>query len=49
VCHHHHLATGEGIEQNHPRSKIGSRNIKENSKGDKSGARNPRKEIMTHR
>jgi hypothetical protein len=41
--------TGDGIEQNRPRSKNGSRNNKENQKGDNSGYRNPRKEIRNHR
>jgi hypothetical protein len=34
-----------GIEQNHPRTKSGSRNNEENPKGDNSGDKNPRKEI----
>jgi hypothetical protein len=37
-----HIQTGERIEQNYPRSKNGSRNNKENPKGDNSGDRNPR-------
>jgi hypothetical protein len=43
------VTTGDGIEQNHPRSKKGSRNNEENPKGDNSGDRNPRKEIRNHR
>jgi hypothetical protein len=39
----------DGIEQNHPRSKNGSRNNEEYPKGDNSGDRNPRKEIRNHR
>ena len=39
----------DGIEQNHPRSKNGSRNNEENTKGDNSGDRSPRKEIRNHR
>jgi hypothetical protein len=42
-----HNQTGD--EQNHPRSKNGSRNNEENRKGDNSGDRNPRKEIGKHR
>jgi hypothetical protein len=42
-------STGDGFEQNHPRSKNGSRNNEENSKGENSGFRNPRKEIRNHR
>jgi hypothetical protein len=38
-----------GIVQNHPRFKNGSRNNKENTKGDNSGDRNHRKEIRNHR
>jgi hypothetical protein len=38
----------DGIEQNHPRSKKGSRNNKENPKGDNSGDRNPMKGIRNH-
>ena len=41
--------TGDGIEQNLPRSKNGSRNNKENPKEDNSGDRNPRKEMRNHR
>ena len=41
--------TGNGIEQNHPRSKNESRNNEENPKGDNSGDRSPRKEIGNHR
>jgi hypothetical protein len=41
--------TGEGIEQNHPGSKIGTRNNKEITKRDNPGDRKPRKEIRTHR
>jgi hypothetical protein len=41
--------TGEGIEQNHPASKKGSRSNKEITKGDNSGDRKPRKEIRSHR
>jgi hypothetical protein len=44
-----HNQTGDGNEQNHPRSKNGSRNNKENPMGDNSGDRNPRKEIRNHR
>ena len=44
-----HSQTGDGIEQNHPRSKNGSRNNEENPKRDNYGARNPRKEIRNHR
>jgi hypothetical protein len=33
------------MEQNYPRSKTGSKNNKENPKGDNSGDRKPRKEI----
>jgi hypothetical protein len=44
-----HNQTGDEIEQNYPRSKNGSRNNEEKSKGDNSGDRNPRKEIRTHR
>jgi hypothetical protein len=38
-----------GIKQNLARSKNGSRNNEENSKGDNFGVRNPRKEIINHR
>jgi hypothetical protein len=41
--------TGDGIEQNQTRSKKGSRDNKENPKGDNSTDRNPRKEIRNHR
>jgi hypothetical protein len=44
-----HNQTGDGIGQNHPRSKNGGRNNKENPKGDNSGDRNLRKEIRKHR
>ena len=40
--------TRDGIEQNHPGSKKGNINNKENPKGDNSGDRNPRKEIRNH-
>ena len=40
---------GDGIEQNHPRPKKGSRHNKENPKGDSTGDKNPRKEIWNHR
>jgi hypothetical protein len=40
-----HTQTGEGIEQNHARSKTRSRNNKEVTKGDNSGDRKPRKVI----
>jgi hypothetical protein len=38
-----HNQTGEGIEQNHPGSKNGSRNNREITKGENSGDRNHRK------
>ena len=41
--------TGNRIEQIHAESKKGNRNNKENPKGDSSGDRNHRKEIMSHR
>ena len=41
--------TGEGNDQNHPRSKNGTRNNKEITKGDNPGVRKPRKEIRSHR
>jgi hypothetical protein len=41
--------TGEGNEQNHPRSKNGNRNNKEVTKGDNPGVRKPRKEVRSHR
>jgi hypothetical protein len=41
--------TGDGIEQNHPRSKKVSRNNKENPKEDNFRDTNPRKEIRNHR
>ena len=44
-----HNQTGDRIEQNHPWSKNGSRNNKENLEGDNFGNRNPRKEIKNHR
>jgi hypothetical protein len=44
-----HYQTGERIEQNHPGPKNGSRNNKENPKGENSEDRNPRKEIRNHR
>jgi hypothetical protein len=44
-----HNQTGDGIEQDHPRSKNGSRNSKENPEGENSGDRNSRKEIRNHR
>ena len=44
-----HNQTGDGIEQNHPKSKNGSRNNEESPKEDNSGDRNPRKEIRNHR
>jgi hypothetical protein len=44
-----HNQTGEGIEQNHTRSKKGSRNNKENTNGDDFGDINPRKEIRKPR
>ena len=37
-----HSQTGDGIEQNHPRSINGSRNNEENPKGDNCGDRNHR-------
>jgi hypothetical protein len=37
------------LKKNHPGYKHGSRNNKENPKGDNSGDRNPRKEIWNHR
>ena len=40
---------GEGIKQNHPRSKNGSRNNREYKRRDNSGDRNPRKEIRSYR
>jgi hypothetical protein len=44
-----HKQTGDRIEQNHSKSKNGSRNNEENPKGDNSEDRNPRKEIRNHR
>jgi hypothetical protein len=44
-----HYQTGDGIEENHPGFKNGSRNNKENPTGHNSGDRNPRKEIRNHR
>jgi hypothetical protein len=44
-----HNETGDGIEQNHPRSKKGSRKDKENPKGDNSRDRKPRKESRNYR
>ena len=44
-----HKQTGEGIEQNHPGSKIGNRNNKEITKGENPGDRKTRKEIRSHR
>jgi hypothetical protein len=41
--------TVDGIEQSHLRYKKGSRNNEENPKGDNSGDRKTRKEIMNHR
>ena len=43
------IQRGDGIEQNHPRPKKGSRHNKENLKGDNSGDRSPKKEIRNHR
>jgi hypothetical protein len=42
-------ATGDEIEQNHGRSKNGSRNSKENPKGDNSGDRITGEKIKKHR
>jgi hypothetical protein len=44
-----HNQSGEGIEQNHPGSKNGSRNNKEITKRDNSPDRKSRKEIRNHR
>ena len=44
-----HIQKGERIEQNHPASKIGSRNNKEITKGDNSGDGKSRKEVGIHR
>ena len=43
-----HIQSGERIEQNHPLPKNRSRNNKEITKGDRSGNRKPRKEVMSH-
>ena len=43
--HYRKTTKRDVMEQNYPRSKTGSKNNKENPKGDNSGDRKPRKEI----